>query len=157
TNGQLGAHRVARSGVWGRIKVRAPGGAVVTEAEPTATITRIGAEHHTVVVGASAGGVEALRRLIARLPSDFGARVFVVLHLPANAHSALPQILGRAGTLPVHHAIDGEEPTRGVIYVAPPDAHLLLHPHQMSLLHGPTENGHRPAIDPLFRSAAVAY
>ena len=57
----------------------------------------------------------------------------------------------------MHHAVDGEEPMPGVIYVAPPDAHMLLHHDQISLLHGPTENGHRPAVDPLFRSAAVAY
>ena len=130
---------------------------MVTQAEPTAASAPTRAEHHTVVVGASAGGVEALRRLIARLPEDLDASVFVVLHLPTNAHSALPQILERAGRLPVHHAIDGEEPVPGMIYVAPPDAHLILHKRQMSLLHGPTENGHRPAIDPLFRSAAASY
>jgi two-component system chemotaxis response regulator CheB len=124
----------------------------VPERAPTAR-----AEHHTVVVGASAGGVEALRRLVAELPPDFPASVFVVLHLPPNSHSALPQILERAGQLPVHHAVDGEAPVPGVIYVAPPDAHLILHHHRVSLLHGPTENGHRPAIDPLFRSAAAAY
>jgi two-component system chemotaxis response regulator CheB len=112
--------------------------------------------HSTVVVGASAGGVEALRRLVACLPADFDASVFVVLHLRANAHSALPQILERAGSLPVRHAVDGDEPAPGVVYVAPPNAHLLLHPGRMALLHGPTENGHRPAVDPLFRSAADA-
>ena len=113
--------------------------------------------HDIVVVGASAGGVEALRRMIAVLPDKFPASMFVVLHLPANAHSALPQILERAGPLPVHHATDGEEPMPGVVYVAPPNAHLLLHVERIALLHGPTENGHRPAIDPLFRSAAAAY
>jgi len=115
------------------------------------------AAHDIVVVGASAGGVEALRRMMARVAKDFDATMFVVLHLPANSHSALPQILERAGSLPVRHAVDGEAPVRGMVYVAPPDVHLLLHRGQIALLHGPTENGHRPAIDPLFRSAAAAY
>ncbi len=130
---------------------------MVTDAEPTVASASASIEHHTVVVGASAGGVEALRRLIPRLPADFSASLFVVLHLPPGAHSALPQILERAGRLPVHQATDGAEPRPGTIYVAAPDAHLLLHPRQMSLLRGPTENGHRPAIDPLFRSAAAAF
>jgi two-component system chemotaxis response regulator CheB len=113
--------------------------------------------HDVVVVGASAGGVEALRRLIGALDPDFDGSMFVVLHLPSNAHSALPAILSRAGPLPVQHAVDGRVPERGHIYVAPPDSHLLLKPHRMQLLKGPTENGHRPAIDPLFRSAAESY
>jgi two-component system, chemotaxis family, protein-glutamate methylesterase/glutaminase len=126
---------------------------VVVSAAPVTDVAR----HDIVVVGASAGGVEALRRMIARVAEDLDATIFVVLHLPANAHSALPQILERAGPLPVRHATDGEAPDRGVVYVAPPNAHLLLHDGRMALLHGPTENGHRPAIDPLFRSAASAY
>lgn len=113
--------------------------------------------HDIVVVGASAGGVEALRRLIGALDEQFAGAMFVVLHLPTNAHSALPSILGRATRLPVAHAIEGEAPEGGHIYVAPPDVHLLLKVGCMQLLHGPTENGHRPAIDPLFRSAAEAY
>jgi two-component system, chemotaxis family, protein-glutamate methylesterase/glutaminase len=115
------------------------------------------AAHDIVVVGASAGGVEALRRMMARVAPVFDATMFVVLHLPANAHSALPQILERAGPLPVRQAVDGAVPVRGMVYVAPPDVHLLLHQDRIALLHGPTENGHRPAIDPLFRSAASAY
>jgi two-component system chemotaxis response regulator CheB len=112
--------------------------------------------HEVVVVGASAGGVEALRRLIASVPPEFPGTMFVVLHLPTNAHSFLPKILGRAGALPVHHAVDGQVPARGTVYVAPPDVHLLVKRRGMQLLRGPTENGHRPAIDPLFRSAAEA-
>jgi len=113
--------------------------------------------HGVVVVGASAGGVEALRRLIGALEPEFDAVMFVVLHLPTNAHSALPDILARAGPVPVQHAIDGLAPTPGHIYVAPPDVHLMVRPGRMQLVRGPTENGHRPAIDPLFRSAAESY
>src|SRR5689334_17645661 len=101
--------------------------------------------HDIVVVGASAGGVEALRRLIGAIDADFSGVMFVVLHLPTNAHSALPSILSRAGRLPVTHAIDGQVPERGHVYVALPDAHLLLKPGRIELLRGPTENGHRPA------------
>ena len=113
--------------------------------------------HDIVVVGASAGGVEALRRLIAAIDDDFLGSMFVVLHLPTNAHSFLPTILSRAGSLPVHHAVDGRQPEHGNVYVAPPDVHLLLKPAGMQLTRGPTETGHRPAIDPLFRSAAETY
>jgi two-component system chemotaxis response regulator CheB len=113
--------------------------------------------HDIVVIGASAGGVEALRRFISELDPMFDGSIFVVLHLPTNAHSALPDILNRAGPLPVAHAIDGQHPQPGHIYVAPPDVHLLLRRHRIQLVRGPTENGHRPAIDPLFRSAAESY
>jgi two-component system chemotaxis response regulator CheB len=129
---------------------------MVEQAADTIPLTRV-ATHDIVVVGASAGGVEALRRLIATLPDSFPASIFVVLHVPPNSHSALPDILARAGRLAVRHAVDGEPVLPGVVYVAPPDAHLLLKPGFVHLLHGPTENGHRPAIDPLFRSAAVSY
>ena len=113
--------------------------------------------HDIVVVGASAGGVEALRRFIGALDAEFTGSMFVVLHLPTNAHSSLPDILQRAGNVVVTHAADGAAPEAGQVYVAPPDVHLLLRPGAMRLVRGPTENGHRPAIDPLFRSAADAY
>jgi two-component system chemotaxis response regulator CheB len=113
--------------------------------------------HDIVVVGASAGGVEALRRLIGALEPGIDGAVFVVLHLPTNAHSALPSILDRAGDVPVRSAIDQAPIERGFVYVAPPDVHLLLTSEYMRLTRGPTENGHRPAIDPLFRSAATSF
>lgn len=116
-----------------------------------------GPSHDVVVVGASAGGVEALRRLIGALDPSFDGTMFVVLHLPTNAHSALPAILDRAGPVPVRSAVDGLVPERGLLYFAPPDAHLLLERDGMQLLKGPTENGHRPAIDPLFRSTSSAF
>src|SRR5262249_14987603 len=84
--------------------------------------------HDIVVVGASAGGVEALRTICARLPGDLPAAVFVVLHVPAIATSVLPAILQRAGDLPAAHAVDGAEIERGRIYIAPPDHHLLIQP-----------------------------
>jgi two-component system, chemotaxis family, protein-glutamate methylesterase/glutaminase len=113
--------------------------------------------HDLIVVGASAGGVEALRRLVASLPETLPAAMLVVLHVPSNAHSVLPSILGRAGRLPVRHASSGEPIEPGVVYVAPPDFHLLVEDSKIDLIRGPSENGHRPAIDPLFRSAAASY
>ncbi|MGW4525053.1 chemotaxis protein CheB [Amycolatopsis sp. NPDC004378] len=108
-----------------------------------------------VVVGASAGGVEALRALARSLPADFPAAVLVVMHLSPGARSALPLILDRAGPLPARPATHGARLRPGVIHVGPPDHHLLTDDGAVVLTHGPTENGHRPAINATFRSAAV--
>jgi two-component system chemotaxis response regulator CheB len=115
------------------------------------------AKHDAIVIGASAGGVEALLAIVAALPAALPASIFVVLHQPPNGRSVLPALLSRAGSLPATHAEDGEIIRRGHIYVAPPDLHMLIEGRQIRLARGPRENRHRPSADPLFRSAARYY
>jgi two-component system chemotaxis response regulator CheB len=110
-----------------------------------------------VVVGASAGGVEALTTLARGLPDDLHAAVCVVLHLPASAESRLAEILSRAGPLAAIQAQGGEPLTSGRIYVAPPDRHLAVRGRRVLIGRGAHENGLRPSIEVLFRSAATAY
>jgi two-component system, chemotaxis family, protein-glutamate methylesterase/glutaminase len=114
------------------------------------------ADLRTIVIGASAGGVDALVQLMHDLPADLNACVLVVLHVPATGTSVLPSILDRAGAMEASSAQDGTELAAGRVFVAPPDAHLTISDGQMNLGHGAKENGHRPAIDPLFRSVAEA-
>jgi two-component system chemotaxis response regulator CheB len=114
------------------------------------------ATHDIIVIGASAGGVEALSVLAAQLPRDLRAAVLVVLHV-SRGRSVLPEILTRAGRLPADHPDDGDPLEYGRIYVASPDHHLTIEPGKVRVVHGPMENGCRPAIDPLFRSAARVY
>jgi len=110
------------------------------------------------VIGTSAGGVEALTKLAQALPHDFAAPVVVVLHIGAEVPSLLPQILARAGPLPAQEARDGERLRPGTIYTAVPDHHVLVEEDKtLHVVKGPRENRHRPAIDPLFRSAALAF
>lgn len=110
-----------------------------------------------VVIGASAGGIGALRMLLAGLPADLPAALFVVVHVAPDSPGVLPGILDRAGPLPALAARGGEPIRAGRVYVAPPDHHLLLTDTHVHLSHGPRENRHRPSIDVLFRSAAVAH
>lgn len=109
-----------------------------------------------VVIGASTGGLTALRQILADLPADFPAAVLVAMHV-GNHKSILPEVLLPVSALPVRHA-EGVEPVRpGTVLIAPPDHHLLVEPGRVLLSHGPKENLSRPAIDPLFRTAAMAY
>lgn len=110
-----------------------------------------------VVIGASAGGVEALLTLVGQLPADFPAPIFVVLHIAPHSPSQLPSILSRAGALPAMHPYDGQEFQPGHIYIAPPDHHLLLEDRRVGVKKGPRENRVRPAVDALFRSAAYTH
>ncbi|WP_238193224.1 chemotaxis protein CheB [Methylobacterium frigidaeris] len=109
-----------------------------------------------VVIGASLGGVHALQELAAGLNPRTPAAFFVVQHIGRHP-SVLPAILNRCCALPVMHACNGQTFRAGHIYVAPPDHHLLLKQHEICLSRGPRENFARPAIDPLFRSAACGY
>lgn len=106
-------------------------------------------------LGASAGGVEALTSLVRELPASLDAALLVVLHISPAGTSVLAQILDRAGPLPAVAATDGAPLRRGTIYVAPPDRHLYVEEGAIRLSSGPRENGHRPAIDPTFRSLAA--
>lgn len=110
-----------------------------------------------VVIGGSAGAVEALEAVISRLPSDLAAALFVVVHLGTSNSSNLAPVLGRRARLTVKQADDGEPIRRGVVYVAPPNRHLTLEATRVRVVPGPRENRHRPSIDVLFRTAARAF
>lgn len=110
-----------------------------------------------IVIGASAGGFEALKRLVAGFPKDFAASIFIVWHMSPDVTGILPQVLAKAGPLPAANAVDGEPIAPGRIRVAPPDHHLVLEHERVRVAKGPKENRFRPAVDPLFRSAAYVY
>lgn len=110
-----------------------------------------------VVVGASAGGMDVLKSLVKQLPEDFPASLLIVWHISPNVRSILPEILDKVGPLRSAHATNGEKITLGRIYVAPPDHHMLIEQGCVRVTKGPKENRFRPAIDPLFRSAAYTY
>lgn len=114
------------------------------------------AHRDLVVVGASAGGVEALKRFVSQLPADLPATVCVTLHLASGSKSMLPGILARAGAIRVEAVYDGAPLEHSVVYVGQPDSHVVITGERISLGHGARENGNRPSVDVLLRSAAVA-
>lgn len=114
-------------------------------------------ERRVIVIGASAGGVEALQQVVGGLPASLGAPVFVVLHVHARSKSFLPEILSAAGPLPAAHAVDGAAIENAHLYIAPPDHHLIVERDHMHVGLGPKENYQRPCINVTFRSAALAY
>jgi len=120
--------------------------------------TRVSAAAHDIfVIGASAGGIASLRALWAALPADFPGSIFAVVHISPESPGKIAEVFERAGPLPVVTPDDGAFIVPGRIYVAPPDRHMLLEGNRVRVVRGPKENRHRPAIDPLFRSAAWAY
>jgi two-component system chemotaxis response regulator CheB len=110
-----------------------------------------------VVIGASTGGLDALRLVLPGVPRDLPAALFVVIHMAAESPRVLPEILGRISPFPALHPNDWDSIQPRHIYVAPPNHHLLLERGRIRLSRGPKENRFRPAVDPLFRSAAAAY
>jgi two-component system chemotaxis response regulator CheB len=110
-----------------------------------------------VVVGGSMGGLEAARTLLGGLPHSFPASVFIVLHTAAQSPGFLAQILARSTTLPCGYPEDLDPIRAGHVYIAPPDRHLLVKRGHIRVTRGPRENRFRPAVDPLFRTAAVAH
>ena len=113
-------------------------------------------KRNIIVIGASAGGIDALKKLLAPLPADLDASIFIVWHMAPSVRGVLPQILSSVTSIEVSQAVDGEPILPNHIYVAQPDHHLLLENGHIRLTRGPKENRFRPAIDPLFRSAALA-
>ncbi len=113
--------------------------------------------HDIIVIGGSAGALNALQTIVSKLPHDIAAAIFVVIHVSATRESLLPNILTRAGRLPAMHPSDHEPIENGQIYIAPPDRHLIIENRHVNVVHGPKENRARPALDPLFRSAALNY
>jgi two-component system chemotaxis response regulator CheB len=111
-----------------------------------------------VVIGVSAGGMDALSRLVAQFPANFPAPIFIVQHISPDARSELlVRTLNQHSKLECMEALNGEEFKSGCIYVAPSDHHMMLGEDKILITKGARENRSRPAIDPLFRSAAVAY
>jgi two-component system chemotaxis response regulator CheB len=114
-------------------------------------------KRNIIVLGASAGGFEAIQKLISGLPADFDAAILIVWHMSPEVKGILPQMINHLKSIPASHAMDNEPLTPGRIYVAPPDHHLLVEMDRVRISRGPRENRFRPAVDPLFRSAAYTY
>ncbi|MEP6683838.1 MAG: chemotaxis protein CheB [Parafilimonas sp.] len=114
-------------------------------------------DERIIVIGASAGGLDALKMIIKGLPPGFSAPVFIVWHMSPDIRGILPQLFNSINTIHAAHAYDKEPIKTNRIYVAPPDHHLLVEENRVRVTHGPKENRFRPAVDPLFRSAAYTF
>jgi len=114
-------------------------------------------KHDVIVLGASAGGVAALQRLFQELPTDLRAAIFIVLHTSSQGPNLMDGVLGRAGGPPAHFPENHEPIEFGRTYVAPSNHHMLIKDGTVEVATGPKENRHRPAINPLFRSAAHSF
>ena len=114
-------------------------------------------DQRIIVIGASTGGFEAFKTIVKGLPPNFDASIFIVWHISPNAPSILPQLLNRFNTIYAAHAYNDEEIKPNRIYIAPPDYHMLIQDGRIRITRGPKENRFRPAVDPLFRSAAYSY
>ena len=112
---------------------------------------------HLVAVGASAGGLGAVRDLATGLGAGFPAAVVVVIHTMPSAWSDRAEILAKRVPLPISYANEGDVLAAGRIYLARADHHLIVNGGRLLVRHGPVENNARPAIDPLFRSAAISF
>jgi two-component system, chemotaxis family, protein-glutamate methylesterase/glutaminase len=123
----------------------------------TSALAHLGTHRDIVVIGASAGGVAALRELVSGLTPDLPAAIFVVVHSTPEFGTKLAELLGRWGPMTARIAVHGERIRPGQIYVCPNDNHMTLHRDFVRVTRGPKENGHRPAVDPLFRTAARMY
>lgn len=114
--------------------------------------------HDVIAIGGSAGGVEILLSLVPELPADLPAAVFVTLHSrPSPGGGGFPDVLTSRGHLPASYPVHGEKVLPGHIYIAPPDNHLYVRQGSMEIVRGPRENGHRPSVDAMFRTASAAY
>jgi len=115
------------------------------------------AKRNIIVIGASAGGFDAIKRMVSQLPRDLDASIFIVWHMSPNIRGILPDVLNGLNTIPASNAKDKEAILTNHIYVAPPDHHLLIEANRLRVIKSPKENRFRPAINPLFRSAAQTY
>ena len=120
------------------------------------TAGRQSARRDVIAIGGSAGALDGMFAAVAGLPSDFAGSVFVVSHI-GPYRSRLPELLSQTGPLPARHPQDGETIRPGIVYVAPPDRHMLVYAKAIRLSRGPRQHFTRPAIDPLFRSVAQAF
>lgn len=110
-----------------------------------------------IVIGASTGGFDAFKKLIKDLPGDFATPIFIVWHMSPDIRGILPQVFNRINTMYAAHGYNEEPIKQNRIYIAPPDHHMIIEDGKILITHGPKENRFRPAIDPLFRSAAYSY